>query len=35
MSKRLTDKEKAEVVADFLAGMNKSDIAVVLFVFLW
>lgn len=27
MSKRLTDKEKAEVVADFLAGINKSDIA--------
>ena len=27
MSKRLTDKEKAEVVADFLAGMSKSDIA--------
>lgn len=27
MSKRLTDKEKAEVVADFVAGMSKSDIA--------
>lgn len=27
MSKRLTDKEKAEVVADFLAGISKSDIA--------
>ena len=27
MSKRLTDKEKAEVVADFIAGMSKSDIA--------
>ncbi len=27
MSKRLTEKEKAEVVADFIAGINKSDIA--------
>ena len=27
MSKRLTDTEKAEVVADFIAGLSKSDIA--------
>ena len=27
MSKRLTDKEKTEVVADFVAGISKSDIA--------